>query len=382
MKYLFFIFLAVACMGITSLQTVSAAETTGIAQLAQCSGADCSACNVVYMANGLITWLIGILCVIFAVILAIAGVKLVTSGGNASALDAAKSSFTNAIIGFLIVLSAWLIIDTIMRSLIGNEGRLDNGGEISGWLFWSEVTCQTQTAVAEFDPYEAIDFGYFGTNSYQVYVYNAAGSCKTIANASFPDAAMCQSALTQLDASNEIYLVQGCSGIVNTTAPPSWNSVPLCGGGVAGGSSKILTLAGGGTYEVLGCAAGGSDRQTINFLGGSVNVNKHVVPSLIRINQAWIARGGDSFYRVTSVGAYNCRNATGSNRLSVHAYGLAVDINPVQNPYGSALITDMPPEFRKLFLNEGWGWGGNWRSVKDAMHFSKDRGEQGDMRGE
>ena len=156
MKYLFFIFLAVACMGITSLQTVSAAETTGIAQLAQCSGADCSACNVVYMANGLITWLIGILCVIFAVILAIAGVKLVTSGGNASALDAAKSSFTNAIIGFLIVLSAWLIIDTIMRGLIGNEGRLDNGGEISGWLFWSEVTCQTQTAPDIFTPYIAL----------------------------------------------------------------------------------------------------------------------------------------------------------------------------------------------------------------------------------
>lgn len=149
-KYLLFVYIAFVCIGLASSANVSAAETTGIAQLAQCSGPDCSACNLVYMANGLITWLIGILCIIFAVILAIAGVKLVTSGGNASALDAAKSSFTNAIIGFLIVLAAWLIVDTIMRGLIGNEGRLDNGGEVSGWLFWSEVTCQTQT---EPDPY-------------------------------------------------------------------------------------------------------------------------------------------------------------------------------------------------------------------------------------
>jgi len=38
-----------------------------------------------------------------------------------------------------------LIVDTIMRGLVGNEGKLDNGGEMSGWLFWSQVECQTQT---------------------------------------------------------------------------------------------------------------------------------------------------------------------------------------------------------------------------------------------
>ena len=136
------------------LPTVSNADTvTGIAQLANCSGADCSACNVVYMANGIIKWLIGILCIIFAVLLAIAGVKLVTSGGNPGALDAAKSSFTNAIIGFIIVLAAWLVVDTIIRSLVGNGGRLDNGGDVSGWLLWSEVTCQTQTKPADFSDY-------------------------------------------------------------------------------------------------------------------------------------------------------------------------------------------------------------------------------------
>ncbi len=119
----------------------------GLAQLSGCTGLDCSACNVVSMANGLITWLIGILFVIFALLLAIAGVKLVTSGGNHHALDEAKSSFINAIVGFMIILAAWLIVDTIMRALVGtdgNPGQIVAGGTASGYLFWSEVTCQSQ----------------------------------------------------------------------------------------------------------------------------------------------------------------------------------------------------------------------------------------------
>lgn len=118
---------------------------TGLSQLAQCSGTDCSACNIVHLINGVIKWLIGILFVVFAVLLAIAGIRLVTSGGSSHALDEAKGMFTNALIGFLIILSAWLIVDTIMRTLVGTEGRpgqLVSKGSASGYLFWSEIQCQ------------------------------------------------------------------------------------------------------------------------------------------------------------------------------------------------------------------------------------------------
>ncbi len=53
--------------------------------------------------------------------------------------------FLNAIIGFIIVLSAWLIIDTVMRALVGTEdrpGQLVADGTASGYLFWSDVQCQ------------------------------------------------------------------------------------------------------------------------------------------------------------------------------------------------------------------------------------------------
>jgi hypothetical protein len=112
-----------------------------------CSGVTCSACDLVALANTLIDWLIGILFVLFAILFAVAGVRLVTSGGNQSALQGAKSSLTNAVIGLIIVLAAWVLVDTIMRVLVGNGGQFSNNTP------WSEIECWSQTDV-DFNRYE------------------------------------------------------------------------------------------------------------------------------------------------------------------------------------------------------------------------------------
>ena len=65
---------------------------------------------------------------------------------------------------------------------------------------------------------------------------------------------------------------------------------------------------------------------------------------------------------------------------SVHAHGGAIDINPKENPYGPELITDMPPEIKKVAGDLGLGWGGSWKSVKDAMHFSVAESEGGSIK--
>ena len=90
--------------------------------------------------------------------------------------------------------------------------------------------------------------------------------------------------------------------------------------------------------------------------------------------------------------AFNCRRATGSTAWSQHAYGRAIDINPIENPY----VSGSPPRtshrasvpyvrrtpYRKgmavpgralvrAFDAVGWGWGGRWRGdVRDYQHFS------------
>lgn len=87
--------------------------------------------------------------------------------------------------------------------------------------------------------------------------------------------------------------------------------------------------------------------------------------------------------------SFVCRPAVGSESWSQHAYGLAVDINPFHNPYekgdlvlpelASAYLdrTDLRPgmvlpgdEVTTAFFDIGFGWGGDWTTLKDWMHFS------------
>ena len=88
--------------------------------------------------------------------------------------------------------------------------------------------------------------------------------------------------------------------------------------------------------------------------------------------------------------AFNCRNATGSSSWSQHAYGLAVDINPCQNPYVTAsgrVAHEDCVKFRdrdrrdpgvihrgdkvyRAFASIGWDWGGLWSGARDYQHFS------------
>jgi D-alanyl-D-alanine carboxypeptidase len=88
--------------------------------------------------------------------------------------------------------------------------------------------------------------------------------------------------------------------------------------------------------------------------------------------------------------AFNCRDATGSSSWSEHAYGLAVDLDPCENPYVSADGYEAHKHCRKYvdrslddpgvihagdkvvraFASVGWGWGGTWQGARDYQHFS------------
>lgn len=122
---------------------LSSLEAAGIVP---CEGLDCSTCDFISLGNEAIIWLLGIIFMIFAVLMAIAGFGLVTSGGNQSALSAAKSKFQNALIGILIVLSAWLLVDTIMHALLKGDGDLSvfNTGTYTGWGPWAQLECVPQ----------------------------------------------------------------------------------------------------------------------------------------------------------------------------------------------------------------------------------------------
>ncbi|NOZ90108.1 MAG: M15 family metallopeptidase [Epsilonproteobacteria bacterium] len=95
--------------------------------------------------------------------------------------------------------------------------------------------------------------------------------------------------------------------------------------------------------------------------------------------------------------AFNCRKATGSKKWSNHAYGKAIDINPIENPYISRrghISHKKSLKYRKrihygyktpsdiatllsydkavlIFKKYGFRWGGDWKYTKDYQHFDK-----------
>ena len=88
--------------------------------------------------------------------------------------------------------------------------------------------------------------------------------------------------------------------------------------------------------------------------------------------------------------AFNCRFVAGTQRWSEHAFGHAIDINPVENPYADSDGYVSPPSGApylnrsrhvpglihsggavvRAFAAVGWGWGGYWDWPKDYQHFS------------
>lgn len=75
-------------------------------------------------------------------------------------------------------------------------------------------------------------------------------------------------------------------------------------------------------------------------------------------------------YVVKTIGCFNPRyKRTVRGDLSVHSWGLAVDINAATNPLAAELTTDMPDAFVQAFKDQGFVWGGDWNHLKDAMHY-------------
>jgi hypothetical protein len=168
-----------------------------------------------------------------------------------------------------------------------------------------------------------------------------------------------------------------------------------------------------------GCPVGPSQlrRVSVTYVGfdgrphrGELVVNAAVVGDVERIfrrlysvrfpihrMQPVSAYGGsdDRSMAADNTSAFNCRYAVapGPRQWSVHAYGEAIDVNTVENPYveGGRVL---PPAGRRYldrsryrrgmavaggvlvraFASAGWLWGGRWTSSPDWQHFSKTGG--------
>jgi hypothetical protein len=182
--------------------------------------------------------------------------------------------------------------------------------------------------------------------------------------------------------------------------------------------APVTTAGLGGSWHP-GCPVGPSELRAVrvSYVGfdgrthaGTLVVNRTVTTDVERIFRSlYVARfpirrmrpistyGGsdDRSMAADNTSGFNCRYAVapGPRRWSVHAYGEAIDVNTVENPYleGGRVL---PPAGRafvdrsryrpgmavpggvlvRAFASVGWRWGGRWTSSPDWQHFSKTGG--------
>jgi len=168
-----------------------------------------------------------------------------------------------------------------------------------------------------------------------------------------------------------------------------------------------------GTTWKPGCPVGLADLRdvTVSFRGfdgkahtGELVVHRRVAAGVVSvfarlyrarfpIEEMRLVTGADLTARPTGDGnntaAFVCRAARKQTRWSAHAYGLAIDVDPFQNPYhrGDLVLPELASAYlargdrrpgmihpgdvlTTAFATIGWTWGGTWRSPKDLMHFS------------
>jgi hypothetical protein len=162
-------------------------------------------------------------------------------------------------------------------------------------------------------------------------------------------------------------------------------------------------------------AATGLRYVTVGFRGfdglahtGELLVNARAAHGLVTVFQTLFAEGFPiEGMRVTSAAelnapptgdgnitaAFACRPVRGAEAWSQHAYGLAVDVDPFQNPYhkGKVVLPELATSYLqrtnvragmirpdgpvvRAFASIGWQWGGDYHSLKDFMHFSANGG--------
>ena len=160
---------------------------------------------------------------------------------------------------------------------------------------------------------------------------------------------------------------------------------------------KMLHVNFDGCYQVGEMIVNASVAQQVTEIFEALCESRYQIYSMYLIDDFWVGNGTDSDtnsieYNNTSCFCY--RAATGGSNISRHALGLAIDLNPQQNPYVSIrsdgslhwshenasdyvynrssdtphVITESDYAYQ-LFTSHGWTWGGSWNNPRDYQHF-------------
>lgn len=111
--------LTVVLMLLAILPTPAFAQDS--APFVTCSGPDCNICKLVESVSNIISFTIALAVILATIILAYGGFKLVFSKGDPGAISQAKTFLINTVIGVILILAAWTLVDTLMKVLVRDD---------------------------------------------------------------------------------------------------------------------------------------------------------------------------------------------------------------------------------------------------------------------
>ena len=104
--------------------------------------------------------------------------------------------------------------------------------------------------------------------------------------------------------------------------------------------------------------------------GGLVMQGHPKIAELVELLLDETVRRGYPLDKTHDDWGYAGRYIAGTTTPSNHSAGIAFDLNSSRNPFTSGnLVTDMPKWMHELWNDYGFRWGGDYKSVKDAMHY-------------
>lgn len=122
----------------------SAADDTGLVPCSGTGGDPCQACSLVQLVQNVFEWLAGVSFVFVVLIIIISGVILSASGGDAGAQAAAKRRVQTAVVGYIIFLACWFVIDIGLKTMLNSAYGTWENNKLGPWY---QVVCVDQPEV-------------------------------------------------------------------------------------------------------------------------------------------------------------------------------------------------------------------------------------------
>jgi hypothetical protein len=149
MKKIIFLLVLISVLTFSALPLISHASLVpcGLRQDDPATDIDesqmCTLCHLIIGIKGLVDYGFTIMVIVGIGMLVIAGVVYIVSAGNEGMMETAKSLMKNVLIGFALILGAWLIVTTMML-IMGTRESTDEGGVLGiNATGWNTFTCST-----------------------------------------------------------------------------------------------------------------------------------------------------------------------------------------------------------------------------------------------